>query len=132
MITIPTTQLLAFAVKDEAVDLICPAIDARRMEIYTALYTKNLMEIKAPHPLIINEKSFDEYLIDHQILFCGDGCKKLQTLLTNKKVSFSSRIADASHLAQIASNRFASKDYADLAYAEPLYVKDFFSNKRKD
>lgn len=132
LITIPTTELLAFAVRDEAVDLICPAIDARRMEIYTAIFDKDLKEIKAPHPLILNEKSFDEFLIDHHILFCGDGCKKLQSVIANKKVSFSESIGNASHLAQIASNRYASKIFADLAYVEPLYVKDFFSIERKN
>lgn len=131
LITITTTELLASAVKDEAEDLIIPVIDARRMEIYSAVYDKNLKEIKAPHSLIIDENSFEEILNEYKILFCGDGCKKLQTILRHENVTYSTKAANATHLAQLAFNRFNGNDFADLAYAEPLYVKEFYSSPRK-
>ncbi len=127
LITIKTTEMLASAVKNEAEDLICPAIDARRMEIFTAVYDKELNEIKAPHALIISENSFQEYLADHKILFCGDGHKKFQSVLVSKQIDYSDHIADASHLSTLAIDRFRKKKFADIAYSEPLYVKEFYS-----
>lgn len=132
LITITTTEMLAFAVKNEAKDLICPAIDARRMEIFTAIYDKELREIKSPYSLIAEKNSFDEYLANHALLFCGDGCRKLQDLLSSNKISFTTTMADASHLAQLAADRFAKNEFSDLAYAEPLYVKEFYSSPRKN
>ncbi len=132
IITIATTELLASAVTHEAEDLICPVIDARRMEIYTAIYDKNLKEVKAPHSLIIDETSFAEILTSHKVLFCGDGCKKLQTILHHKNVVYNTTAANATHLAQLAFSSFEKKDFADLAYAEPLYVKEFYSSPRKN
>ncbi|MBK7291799.1 MAG: tRNA (adenosine(37)-N6)-threonylcarbamoyltransferase complex dimerization subunit type 1 TsaB [Chitinophagaceae bacterium] len=132
LITIATTELIASAITQEAQDLICSVIDARRMEIYSAIYDKNLKEIKAPHSLIIDETSFVEFLNTHKILFCGDGCKKLQTILRHENVTYSSTAANATHLAQLAFNRFKGNDFADLAYAEPLYVKEFYSSPRKN
>ncbi len=132
LITIATTELIASAITQEAQELICPVIDARRMEIYTAIYDKNLKEIKAPHSLIIDETSFAEFLNTHKILFCGDGCKKLQIILRHENVTYSSTTANATHLAQLAFNRFKRTDFADLAYAEPLYVKEFYSSPRKN
>lgn len=132
LIAIPTTALLAEAVKNEAKDLICSAIDARRMEIFAAIYDVDLNEIKPPFSLIIEENSFDEYLTNHSILFCGDGCKKLQGILTDSKISYSSTIADATHLAKLAANRFEKKAFTDIAYAEPLYVKEFYTAPSKN
>lgn len=127
LITIATTELLAQAVRTEAIDLICPAIDARRMEIFTAIYDVELKEVKPPYSLIVEENSFDAFLTNHTILFCGDGCKKLQEILSNNKISYSATIADATHLAKLAAERFERKAFTDIAYAEPLYVKEFYS-----
>ncbi|MEO5947701.1 MAG: tRNA (adenosine(37)-N6)-threonylcarbamoyltransferase complex dimerization subunit type 1 TsaB, partial [Chitinophagaceae bacterium] len=132
LITIATTELMASAVKNEADDLICPVIDARRMEIYSAIYDKNLKQIKAPHSQIVDETSFAEILNDHSVLFCGDGCKKLQELLHHKNITYSISSANATHLAQLAFNRFEGNDFADLVYTEPLYIKEFYSSPRKD
>lgn len=132
LIAISTTEMMAFAVRTEAEDLICPVIDARRMELFTAVYDKELKEIRSPFSLIANENSFDEYLNDHRLLFCGDGCTKLQNLLINNKIRFSNTIADASHLAKLAAHRFSGQVFAELAYIEPLYVKEFYSSPRKN
>lgn len=132
LITIATTELMASAVKHEAEDLICPVIDARRMEIYAAIYDKKLKEIKAPHSLIIDGTSFLEILHEHKVLFCGDGSTKLQTILHHHNIAYSTTAANAKHLVQIAFNRFESHDFADLAYAQPMYVKEFYSSPRKN
>lgn len=132
LITIPSTAILAAAVKIEAKDLICPVIDARRMEVFTAIYDKNLNLIKAPYALIIEENSYANFLNDHKIIFCGDGCKKLQATIKNENASFSSTNSNAANLAQLAYEQYNRKDFADLAYIEPLYIKEFYSSPRKN
>ena len=127
LITVNSLKIIAFAVKDEANDIICPLIDARRMEVFTAVYEKNLREKISPYALVVDEKSFGSFLLQGMVLFCGNGVKKLQPIISNSNAFFSDIIADASHLAQLSFASFNKKEFADLAYAEPLYIKEFFS-----
>jgi len=131
LITINTLELMALAVQNEASDLICPMIDARRMEVFTAIYNKNLQPILISQAMVINETSFKETLATHQILFCGNGSKKLQSIIKDDNALFSTTIADASHLASLSYERFCKKEFADLAYTEPLYIKEFYTPIRK-
>jgi tRNA threonylcarbamoyladenosine biosynthesis protein TsaB len=127
LIAINTLKVIAFAVKDEATNLICPMIDARRMEVFVAIYDKFLRENSAARALLLDETSFSSLLSTDKILFCGTGSKKLQPLLTNVNASFSNTSSNASHLAALAQISFINKEYADLAYTEPLYLKEFYS-----
>jgi tRNA threonylcarbamoyladenosine biosynthesis protein TsaB len=131
LITVGTLNIIAFAAKDEAVDLICPVIDARRMEIFTALYNKDLQEKMPPHAMIVDEHSFASILLSDQLLFCGNGNKKLQAVISNTNAGFCNSIANASHLAQLSYSCFSKNEFADLAYTEPLYIKEFYSTDRK-
>jgi len=123
MITMNSLKILAFAVKGEAVDKICPLIDARRMEVYTAMYDKDLQEQIPPHALVADEKSFASSLLSGKVLFCGNGVKKLQPILSDRNAFFSPAIADASHLGCLSYKIYQNKEFANLAYAEPLYLK---------
>ncbi len=127
LIAISTLEILALSVKDEVKDLVCPMIDARRDEVFTAVYSSKLDLIQPPAPMILNQQSFEELLQNHQVLFCGSGSKKLQLLNPGANASFSDKEADASHLAHIANDYHQLKRYADLAYAEPEYLKAFYS-----
>jgi len=127
LITLNSLAIIAFAVKDEALDMICPLIDARRMEVFTAIYDKDLREKISPHAMIVDEKSFASFLLQGKVLFCGNGARKLQPILSNSNAFFSNIVADASHLARLSFNCYKNKEFADLAYTEPLYVKDFYS-----
>ena len=131
LITVNTLKIIAFAVKEEAMDFICPMIDARRMEVYTAIYDKDLREIISPHARVMDENSFASFLITGKILFCGTGIKKLQPFIANRHALFSNKMADASHLAQLSFSCFIKKEFADLAYSEPFYIKEFYSLPRK-
>ncbi len=132
LITVSSLKILAFAVKEEAIDIICPLIDARRMEVFTAAYDKELREKISPHALVVDEKSFASFLSAGKVLFCGNGVKKLQPLISNSNALFSNTMADASHLARLSFNCYKNKEFADLAYAEPLYIKEFYSASRKN
>jgi tRNA threonylcarbamoyladenosine biosynthesis protein TsaB len=127
LITINSLTMIAFAVKDEAIDMICPLIDARRMEVFTAIYDKDLREKVSPHAMVVDEKSFASFLLQGNVLFCGNGVKKLQSLISSSHAHFSNTMADASHLARLSFNCYKNKEFADLAYAEPLYIKEFYS-----
>ena len=98
LIPMDTLSVIAIAVKEEATDFICPLIDARRMEVFTALYDKELNLVSAPVALIIDEKSYAEQLLNHKILFCGNGSKKLQNIISNKNAYFTETATDATHL----------------------------------
>jgi tRNA threonylcarbamoyladenosine biosynthesis protein TsaB len=131
LIAIGTLDMMAFAAKDEEADLICPMIDARRMEVFTAVYDKTLAQIIAPHATVIDENSFAELLSRKKIIFLGDGSKKLQAMLSNRNALFTGIRGNAAHLAQLSNKSFLKKEFADLAHTQPLYVKEFYSSARK-
>jgi tRNA threonylcarbamoyladenosine biosynthesis protein TsaB len=132
LISVDTLSVIAYAVKEEATDFICPMIDARRMEVFTALYNKELNQISAPAAMIIDDKSYSEWLLNHKILFCGNGSKKLQNIISTYNASFSETSVNATHLSYLSFNMFQKKEFSDIAYLEPFYIKDFFSFHRKD
>ncbi len=126
LITVNSLKIIALAAKDETIDIICPLIDARRMEVFTAVYDKDLREKNSPHALVIDENSFASLLLSGKTLFCGNGVKKLQPLISNSNALFSNKIADASDLASLSFSCYNKNEFADLAYAEPLYIKEFY------
>lgn len=110
--------------------LLCPLIDARRLEVFTAVYDTTLHEIQPPHALILDEFSFTP-LLSNPVIFSGSGQQKLKTLISDQQAVFLTAQHNASHLAIRALTAYASKHFADLAYSEPLYVKEFFNPLRK-
>jgi len=131
LIAIGTLDMMAFAVKDEGGNLICPMIDARRMEVFTALYDKDLKQLTEPSAMVIDENSFSEHLSAKKIIFHGNGSNKLRPIITNSNAVFSPIQANAVHLAELSSPGFIKQEFADLAYIQPLYVKEFFMHPRK-
>lgn len=131
LITIGTLEMLAIAAKDEIGDMICPMIDARRTEVFTAMYDKNLKKIIEPQAMLLNEKSFAEFLSSNKIIFLGNGSNKLRSIISNNNAFFSLAKANASHLAGLSNKNFIKKEFADLAYTQPLYLKEFYSPARK-
>ncbi|HSU28931.1 MAG TPA: tRNA (adenosine(37)-N6)-threonylcarbamoyltransferase complex dimerization subunit type 1 TsaB [Chitinophagaceae bacterium] len=125
IITVGTLEMMAFAVKEEAVELICPMIDARRMEVYTAIYDRSMNELLPAQAMVLSESSFKEWLPKHSILFTGNGFRKSISSLEVPGSQFSSRIANASNLAQLSHIKYDKKLISDPAYSEPLYIKDF-------
>ena len=109
---------------------ICPLIDARRMEVFTAVYDKSLQEIKAPHALLLDPLSFSS-LLSNGVIFTGSGRQKLEALIPGTNAIFSDMQHNATHLASRALISYHAGYFADLAYSEPLYVKEFFDTSRK-
>lgn len=111
----------------ENADLLCPMIDARRMEVFTAIYTKELQIVKEPAAMTLSETSFNEYLSDNSICFFGNGSNKFRAIINHDKAIFNDLKADASSMISLAEKKFTGKEFIDLAYAEPLYLKEFYT-----
>ena len=127
LITINTLQVMALAAIGYATDLICPMIDARRMEVFTGLFNKSLKTVMEPTALVIDEKSFAEQLVKQKILFFGTGSEKFKTICKDSNAVFENIHFDASNMVMLSEKQFTAKEFADLAYAEPLYLKEFFT-----
>ena len=123
LITINTLSMMASAVAAKAEDLICPMIDARRMEVFTALYDKELNTIESRRSLILNENSFAEILAERKILFTGNGSERFKNLVQHSNALFLNHFFNAQDLIPLSFKMFQSSQFADLAYSEPEYVK---------
>ena len=130
LICLNTLLVMANAAKNEKADLLCPMIDARRMEVFTAIYTKELQIVKEAAAITLNENSFDEYLLNNNVCFLGNGSNKFKTINKNEKAIFRDIKADASSMISLSEKKFKEKEFADLAYAEPLYLKEFYTPSR--
>lgn len=107
--------------------LYCPMIDARRMEVFTAMYNDRLEEVTRPSAVILDEQSFASELDEHSVVFCGNGSKKWRAICQHKNAVF----ADVSHqpedFAMVATKKCQQRQFANLAYSEPDYFKNFYS-----
>lgn len=108
----------------------CPMIDARRMEVFTALYSASLEELIAPTAMILNEQSFDQHLAFNKILFFGNGSEKWKTVCAHLNARFETINCTAAHMIQPALEKLNRQDFASLAYAAPLYLKEFHTTAR--
>lgn len=127
-ITINTLQMMASAARHKHQGLLCPMIDARRMEVFTAVFDQELKPVLPPTNLILNENSFSDLIQENTILFCGNGAHKFQEIVKHSTAVFDFTEADASAMAGLAYPKFLTQDFADLAYSQPSYGKDFHSS----
>lgn len=110
-------------------DLIVPMIDARRMEVYTAMYDSMLNEIKSPHPWILNDESVTDLLEKYdRIVFGGDGAHKMKDIVeridtAGKSIEVRSTQCNSAFLIEPAWKKFGKEDFSDLAYSSPFYLK---------
>ena len=109
--------------------LFCPMIDARRMEVFMAVYNSNLDEIVKPGALILEANSFEEQLKRQKILFLGNGSEKFQQVCQNSNAFFKKMPLEPFALASLTYKKFIGNNFVDLAYTEPLYVKEFFTKR---
>lgn len=107
--------------------LLCPMIDARRMEVYTALFTDDLSEVEPTSAKIIDAESFSNYLNSKTLIFGGDGAPKCKEILGNNSnaVFLDDFNTSAAYMSKISEQKFNNEDFEDTAYFEPYYLKDF-------
>lgn len=110
----------------------CPMIDARRMEVYMALYDNNNQELEGVSTKIVNENSFQELLDQQTVVFFGNGSDKLSQLIIHKNALFIPNIkTSAQFMCSLANRAFENNQFVDLAYFEPFYLKDFIAGVPK-
>lgn len=109
--------------------LFCPMIDARRMEVYTAVFDKALNELQPVEAKIIDSDSFADLLDQNIVVFFGDGALKCKDVLgANPNAVFVDDFTNsASDMSKLAFRKFGQKQFEDVAYFEPYYLKDFIA-----
>lgn len=128
LMTFSTLKWMAKPFQGAAVDFICPLIDARRMEVFTAMYTADMTEILEPYAKIIDLNSFEEILSHKKILFTGNAVIKLpENIKNNPNAVFSKQYASLKEQVQLAVVDFNQALFTDILFAEPLYAKAFYS-----
>jgi tRNA threonylcarbamoyladenosine biosynthesis protein TsaB len=127
LIAVDTLESLARASAnggDDAAWLYCPMIDARRMEVYAAMYDASFRLIQEPRALIIDEDSFSNYFERGKtIVFSGNGASKCRAVLKNFRARFREVTCDAAFLTVLAQRAFDRKAFQDIAYYAPFYLK---------
>lgn len=112
--------------------LVCPMIDARRMEVFTAVYDAQLSEVLPVSAKIIDGQSYQEELAGHQITFIGDGAMKCNGSILSANAVFSDlNFNSAANMSSLAFDAFDQQDFEDVAYFEPYYLKDFVITQAK-
>ncbi len=135
LLSVNTLDALAYQIaqlQHEPSLLLCPMLDARRMEVYCAVYQADLAEVQPTQAKIIDEYSFEDILTEKKVLFFGDGAGKCRAVLEkNKNAFFLENIyPKASAVGELAYQKYQTQSFEDLAYFEPFYLKDFVNNTK--
>lgn len=136
LIGIPTLEVLCVPVllqQDLPEDaLLCPMIDARRMEVYAAIYDRALNVKREIAADIVDENSYLEFLNEHSVYFFGNGAEKCREKITHTNAHFIENIHPlAKVMYPLAEKAIALEDYKDVAYFEPFYLKEFVASLPK-
>lgn len=128
LIAVDTLKSLAWACREkypyDPGMLFCPMIDARRMEVYTAVYDTDFNVVEPVHALVLEKDSFDKYFNEGKtIIFSGNGSLKCQELFPTEKAVFLPVFCSAANLIAMSSLAFLVKDFVDIAYFTPNYGK---------
>ncbi len=137
LIAIPTLKVLSTPVllyhdlPENA--LICPMIDARRMEVYAAIYDRALREQRPVAADIVTASSYEEYLDRAPVYFFGDGAAKCRAEISHSNAFFIEGIRPlAKYMTPLVERAFLQQDFVDVAYFEPFYLKDFIAGKPRN
>ncbi|RNC67156.1 tRNA (adenosine(37)-N6)-threonylcarbamoyltransferase complex dimerization subunit type 1 TsaB [Proteiniphilum sp. X52] len=135
MIAIPTACIMASMMRGKADEdtLLCPMIDARRMEVYATFFDRSLNMIRETSADIVKEESYSDLLEKQKVLFFGNGAEKCRTLITHPNALFFDDIHPlASAMVPLAEKAFTDKTFVDVAYFEPFYLKEFVATTPKN
>ncbi len=131
LLSLNSLEILAQTKIDQGFDLIIPMIDARRTEVYTAVFDGNGKMISEIEAKILDENSFQE-LADKKIVFIGDGVEKSKEILNLPHAEFKTGIhPSAQNMIHLAEEKFKQNSWEDVAYFEPFYLKEFVTGVKK-
>ncbi len=129
LIAVNSLQTMAYEASKKIGDdyFLCPMLDARRMEVYCAVFDPELNFVKETSAQIINESDLSYFTMDKPLCFFGDGMPKCKSLLSQIKgaVFLESIVPSSKALGALSYSRFQNLKFEDVAYFEPFYLKDF-------
>lgn len=131
LISVSTLTSLAHQVNPKENEAIVSVLDARRMEVYSAVFDCNFNQVKETEAKIVDESSYqDEINRFQKIHFVGSGSEKIKEIIQNDNLSFvPNAVPSANEMCQLSRQKFIAKDFEDVAYFEPYYLKDFMIQK---
>lgn len=135
LLAVPTLELLCVPVllremvtDDDA--LLCPMLDARRMEVYAQLFTRSLRKVRPIQADVVDADTYREYLDKHPVYFFGNGAMKCKEVIDHPNAHFIEGIeALAKNMLPLAERRMAREEFEDVAYFVPFYLKDFVAKQ---
>jgi tRNA threonylcarbamoyladenosine biosynthesis protein TsaB len=131
LISISTLESLAHQVKTDS-GLIVPMLDARRMEVYSAIFSNEFNLVREIQAQILDETSFSEELSSSKVTFIGNGVEKTKALLNSENAIFiEGKLPSAGEMSQLVFTKYKANNFEDVAYFEPYYLKDFVAIKPK-
>ena len=131
LISVSTLEALSHQVIiDEGI--VIPMLDARRMEVYSAVFNSEYHQIRETQAQILDEGSFLEYLKKGPVYFIGNGVEKTKTLIQHPNAIFiDNKLPSSNEMSLLGYNKYKKNDIEDVAYFEPYYLKDFIALKPK-
>ncbi len=137
LIAVPTLELMCVPLlltekvaEDNA--LLCPMIDARRMEVYSALYDRSLKEVRAVAADVVTADTYKQWLDERPVYFFGNGAQKCMSVINHPNAHLIDGIEPlAKWMMPLAEKRFLNEQFEDVAYFVPFYLKDFVAIKPK-
>ncbi|GAA4279867.1 tRNA (adenosine(37)-N6)-threonylcarbamoyltransferase complex dimerization subunit type 1 TsaB [Gaetbulibacter aestuarii] len=131
LISVPTLQSLAHQVSAES-GVIIPMLDARRMEVYSAIFDVEFQQIRETEAQILDAESFQNYLEEDSVYFIGNGVEKTKDIIQHPNAVFiEKKLPSAQEMSALAFSKYKIGDFEDVAYFEPYYLKDFVTTKSK-
>lgn len=137
LIAIPTLELMCVPLLlgekiNEENALLCPMIDARRMEVYSQFFDKALKEVRSINADIVENNTYDDILAQQPVYFFGNGAEKCHEVLTHHNAHIIEGIVPlAKNMYPLAEKRMANEQFEDVAYFVPFYLKDFVAKEAK-
>jgi tRNA threonylcarbamoyladenosine biosynthesis protein TsaB len=138
LIAVPTLELLCVPVLlretiQEENALLCPMLDARRMEVYAALYDRALKPVREVGADVVDSDTYRQWLDEHPVYFFGNGAMKCKEVIGHPNAHFIEGVEPlAKWMQPLAERRFMNGQFEDVAYFEPFYLKDFVAIKPKN
>lgn len=136
LLSVGTLDILVWQAIDEGLlpegcKYVVPMIDARRMEVYTAVFTPDGKQVTDTEPKVIDAESFKTQLSEGPVLFIGDGAMKCKDTIVSGNAHFQQCCPKASSMLHPACEEYKEKRFKDVAYFEPFYLKQFIATVSK-
>ncbi|MDG1793881.1 MAG: tRNA (adenosine(37)-N6)-threonylcarbamoyltransferase complex dimerization subunit type 1 TsaB [Flavobacteriaceae bacterium] len=127
LISVPTLEALAHQV-DAPKGAVVAMLDARRQEVYSAIFDDHFSELRSTEAEVLSPESYQELLESSPVYFIGNGVSKTKVLITHKNAHFiEDKLPSAQQMCALSFEKYKAKNFEDVAYFEPFYLKDFIA-----